>query len=92
MPQIITQDANAIVAKVQEMGAKHPPLLEALTAAWNRVCDKIETRAQAMRPKPRVFELRHEMSTARLALLRAVAEGRAPESGEIEALESVGLA
>ena len=83
---------NEIIAKVREMCAAHPPLADATKAAWNRVCDKIEARALAKRPKPKSFEVHHETEAARLALLTAVAEGRAPESGEIEALERIGLA
>lgn len=85
-------ETNEIIAKARELCAAHPPLADAFKAAWSRVCDKIEARALAKRPKPRVFEVHHETEIARIALLTAIAEGRAPESGEVEALERVGLA
>lgn len=83
---------NEIVEAAKAKLAKHPPLAEATKAAWNRVCDKIQDRALTRRPKPKVFEVHHETEVARLALLAAIANGRGPESGEIEALERVGLA
>lgn len=83
---------NETIEKVKAMCAKHPPLRDALQAAFDRVCAKIEARAIARRPKPKVFEVHHETQVARLALMEAVAAGRAPESGEVEALERIGLA
>lgn len=84
-------EPNEVVAKVRDMIAAQPALADAFKAAWNRVCDKIEARALAARPKPRVFEIHHETEVARVALLTAIAEGRAIEVAEGESLAKIGL-
>lgn len=85
-------EPNAAVAKVREMIAENPALAEDFKAAWNRVCDKIEARALAKRPKPRVFEVYHQTEVARIALLTAIAEGKSLEASEAVALTRVHLA
>ncbi len=83
---------NEAQRKATDMCNAHPPLKCAALAAWDRVAQKIDDRAASTRPKMKVFEVHHQQETARFALLLAIAQGRAPESGEIEALESIGLA
>jgi hypothetical protein len=61
-------EPNEAVAKVRDMIAAQPSLADAFKAAWGRVCDKIQARALAKRPKPRVFEVHHETEAARVAL------------------------
>lgn len=82
---------NEAIAKVKGMIASKPALGAELTAAWNRVCDRIEERALAKRPKPKSFEVHHETEAARAALMTAIAEGRTVETAELESLNRIGL-
>lgn len=59
--------------------------------AWGRVCDKIEARALATRPKPRSFEVHHETQVARLAFLTALVAGGDLSTCETAALAAVAL-
>ena len=68
-----------------------PAFKDDLTAAWNRICDAIEARALARRPKPAAFEVRHETETARAALFVAVASGKPLPDGEAIACNAVGI-
>ncbi len=61
-----------------------------LNAAWNRICDEAEKRA--LKRKLKVFELRHEMQTARLSLFRALNAGVSFEGAEHAALAAIGIA
>lgn len=82
---------NETVAVVQSMVAADPALGIAMNAAWNRICDKIEARALARRPKPKVFEVHHDLQVARLAFLEGVVAGCGVDAAEAESLAKVGL-
>lgn len=47
----------------------------AARTAWNSVNAAIVERANAKRPTPKVFEVHHEVETARKAFLLAVVDG-----------------
>lgn len=88
----MTNASNEVVTAVRELCAKRPTLHVEMQSGWGRICDKIEQRALAARPKPKVFEVHHETQTARLVFLTAIVAGRSVEMSEAEALEIVGLA
>ena len=72
--------------------AADPELKAAARAAWTRVADAIESRAAKKWPPMKVFEVHHEMTTARAALLRAIAYGQSVKHAEDVARDAVGLA
>lgn len=83
--------ANDVVAIVRDMSSKDPVFGQAIAEAYGRVCDRIEARALAKVPKPRVFEVRHELQEARFALLSTAAEGKGVALAEAAALDAIGL-
>jgi hypothetical protein len=87
----MTRDPNEVVAIVREKTDKDPAFLASVTAAYNILCDQIEARAKAKRPMPKVFEVRHECATARLALLSAIADGKDFSAARAIAAQSVGF-
>lgn len=82
---------NEVVTKVRELCAASKEAETAIKAGWNVVCDKIEKRALAKRPKPKVFEVHHETEVARLAYLKAIAEGKTPDAAQVVGANAVGL-
>lgn len=82
---------NEVVAKARKLIASKPDLEASMRGAWGRICDKIQDRALAKRPKPQSYEVRQELEAARLALLTAVVEGRTLEVAEDEALQRLDL-
>lgn len=82
---------NEIILKVREMCAADKQVEAAIKAGWNAICDKIEKRALAKRPKPKVFEVHHETEVAKLAYLTAIVEGKTNEVAQGAAEAAVGL-
>lgn len=82
---------NEVTTKVREMCEANPEFQKTLWAAWGEVCDRIEKRALARRPKPKSFEVHHECEVARLALLKAVVGGATPEAARLQSAEAIGM-
>lgn len=84
-------DANTATLIVRGKVAADPGLNAKLAASWNEVCDAIEKRALAARPKPKVFEVHHETQVARAAFLIDVAGDAELDAAKQTALAAVGL-
>jgi hypothetical protein len=82
---------NEVIGAARAKLGKDTPLNTAVMEAWDKVCDQIQARAVARRPKMKVFEVHHETQVAKLALLTAIVEGRTPSAAQEAALRSVGL-
>jgi hypothetical protein len=80
---------NQIADKAREMCAGNEELSANLKAAWNRVCDQIESRAK--RIGSRVFEVRQCLDAARLELLTATVDGKPLDVAEKLSLKRVGI-
>lgn len=80
-----------LIATVKARFMREPASEPLLWAAWNRVVDRIEKHALALRPKPKVFEVHHLNETARKALLQSFAAGNAVDAAETAALEAIKL-
>lgn len=77
--------------KARKMLAEQPALKATMETGWVRICDKIEARALATRPRPKVFEVRHETELARLTFLTEIVNGKTIDQAEVASLNSVGL-
>ena len=80
-----------VATKAREMCAASPALKEEMQVSWNLICDRIEKRAIERKPKPKSFEVHHECEVARLAFLKAIVEGIAPEAARVLAANAVGI-
>lgn len=69
-------DAQTAVTEIRKRIAKNPKLEADMRAAWVSVCDEIEARALQAKMKPKVYEVLHEIETARAAFMIAAADGK----------------
>ena len=70
----VSAELKAAIRELREL-VRSPAKLAEITAAWNQVCDRLETHYLAMRPKPKSFEVHHMNEIARAHFACAIVAG-----------------
>lgn len=80
-----------IDAAAKRMCEDNPALLSLWGAGWARVYSHIERRALKKRPRPKDFEVHHEVMVGKEAFISALIGGSSMADAESNALQRVGI-
>ena len=87
----MSRTPTEIAVTARAMIALAPALEAPMRAEWAKVEEAISAHASASKKKWKVYEVHHLTQHARLAMLSAFVDGKAPEQCAVEALKAAGI-